>query len=179
MLPRYAGMFPGDYPRCPVCHQPASRVTRVWGEPTSYGPCGHTDGMARLRWSPGPSTTLELLEADSPYQRPMEVIERHLTVGCAPHGIVNCLACAMAAQLRAFLPGVQVSPLNVSEATATADQDPLDDIRWLRYRMSVRFDDDRADFWADDHRRIIADLRREFEGNPDDDPPPFPTYGAS
>jgi hypothetical protein len=176
MLPRYAGMFPGDYPRCPVCRQPASRVTRVWNEPTSYGPCGHTDGMARLRWSPGPSTALELLEADSPYQRPMEVIERHLVVGCAPHGVVNCLACTVTRQVQAWLPGIRVSPLNTSEATATGD--PRDDLRRLQYRMSVRFDDDGGDWWAD-HRRIIADLRREFGGNPDDDPPPFPTYGAS
>jgi hypothetical protein len=170
---------PHDYRRCPMDGRPCSRIERVWDQPARYYHDGSycEDATARLRWSPGPSSPWELLKADSPYQRPMEVIEPALTVGCRPHGIVNCLACTVTRQVQAWLPGVRVSPLNISEATATGD--PLDDIRRLQFRMSVRFDDDRASFWADDHRRIIADLRREFEGNPDDDPPPFPTYGAS
>lgn len=74
---------PYDYRRCPACGKPAQRVEHVWGEPgrfyhgevvEGFGFVGtvHEDNSVRLRWSPGPSSILDIAKASSPYQASMD-----------------------------------------------------------------------------------------------------------
>jgi hypothetical protein len=84
-------------PRCPRCAKPVTEIERVVGQPTRYGPCGHTDLLARLDTKTDRRGLRELLRAD---------VDRFMAVATSDIRTAGCGSCLQGLHEECSTPGL-------------------------------------------------------------------------